>query len=169
METLANQSKKEKKISKGLLIALGIGAVAVAILVGLASLKSSDAQIQEYALEGAFREGSPEFELQTKKIVIIKDPDRTIESITGLGTVMMSMTGRIRNNGDRVINGLEVKATVIDIAGNPLKDKTMIVIPKNIERLGPGEELSVQITIDGFDKKDDRANIRWKVTAIKVE
>lgn len=169
METLANQSKKEKKISKGLLIALGIGAVAVAILVGLASLKSSDAQIQENALETAFREGSPEFELQTKKVVIIKDPDRTIESVTGLGTVMMSMGARIRNNGDRVINGLEVKATVIDISGKPVKEKEVIVIPKDVARLGPGEDMTIQVAIDGFDKKDDRANIRWKVTAIKVE
>lgn len=169
METLDNQSKKESIISKGLIAAIGIGIIAVLILVGLASLKSSDSQIQESALKGAFREGTPEFENETKKIVIIKDPDKTLESTTGLGTIMMSMAAKVRNNGDRVINGLEVRATVIDISGKPVKEKEVILIPKEISRLGPGEELPVRVAIDGFNKEDDRANIRWKVTAIKVE
>ena len=34
--------------------------------------------------------------------------------------------------------------------------------------VGPGETIDVHLEIGGFDKNDDRANIRWKVTAIRT-
>ncbi|MBK7802513.1 MAG: hypothetical protein IPJ55_07545 [Chloracidobacterium sp.] len=35
--------------------------------------------------------------------------------------------------------------------------------------LGPNQTIPITLTLDGFDRKDDRANIRWKVTAIRAE
>jgi uncharacterized repeat protein (TIGR01451 family) len=38
-----------------------------------------------------------------------------------------------------------------------------------IATLAPGETIPITLTMDGFTKDDDRANIRWKVTAIKTK
>jgi hypothetical protein len=35
--------------------------------------------------------------------------------------------------------------------------------------MAPNENLPVLVPIEGFAKDDDRARVKWKVTAIKVE
>jgi hypothetical protein len=45
----------------------------------------------------------------------------------------------------------------------------MLVIPFQQNELGPNEAIPLTMTMDGFEKSDDRANIRWKVTAIKAK
>ena len=60
----------------------------------------------------------------------------------------------------------EIKNVPARIEG---KEKTVVVIPKEVERLETAKSLPVQVMIEGFNKDDDRANIRWKVTAIKVQ
>ena len=44
-----------------------------------------------------------------------------------------------------------------------------MVVPNQFERLNPKEIIHVIIPMDGFNKDADRANIRWKVTAIRFE
>lgn len=170
MDTFLQQPEKKKSNNTLFLGAIGIGLVLVLVFLGLVSMKSSTKQIQTQALEGAFREGTPEFEKYTKKIIAETNEDRTTQSPTGMGTILMSIHGRIRNITGKSLTGLELKVTVIDSFGNPVKDKTTVVIPKDeITQLANGEVLPVQVTIEGFNKDDDRANIRWKVTAIKVQ
>ncbi len=163
------QPEKKKGISSTMLAALAIGTILVVTLIWVFSFKTSDKQIQEKTLEGAFLEGSPEFALYTKKIIIQTNEDKTTESPTAFGTIVMSIAGDIRNITGKTLTGLEIKVSVIDLAGKTVKDKTVLVIPKQAEKLETGQTLPVQVRIEGFNKDDDRANIRWKVTAIKVE
>jgi hypothetical protein len=170
METFLQKPEEKKSRNTIFLAAIGIGLVFVLIFIGLISLKSSTYQIQTQALDGAFREGTPEFERYTKKIIAETDENNTMQSPTGLGTITMSIRGKIRNITGKPLTGLELKVTVIDSFGNPVKEKTTVVIPKeDVTRLENGQILPVQVTIEGFSKEDDRANIRWKVTAIKVQ
>ena len=159
----------EKTGSKAIfIVSVIIGVLVIGGLLGLVSMKKSTQEIQKNALEGAFYEGSPEFSMFTKKIIAETDSDRTTEARTGLGTIMMSIRGKISNLTDKTLTGLEIKVAVVDSNGNPVKEKTSVVIPKEVESLAPGKDLPVQLSIEGFDKDDDRANIRWKVTAIKI-
>lgn len=170
MATFLEEEKKEKQgINKVLIGALLAGFVVVAAFVGLFALKPTNQQIQEQALEGAFREGSPEFAQYTKRIIAQTDENRTTQSPTGMGTIVMSIGGIIRNITGKTLTGLELNVSVIDSFGKPIKDKTLIVIPKQSEKLENNQSLPVQVLIEGFSKDDDRANIRWKVTAIKIE
>ena len=50
-----------------------------------------------------------------------------------------------------------------------LKEKRILVVPTQVPRLAPEEIIPVTLSLDNFSKDDDRANIRWKVTAIRVE
>lgn len=170
MNTLLQEPNDEKGSKKILLGALAAGIVAILLIVALLSLIPSATHVEQQALEGAYREGSPEFQTYTKKIVAQTDFDQTTRSPVGTGTIMMSIGGIIRNFTGRTLTGLEIKVGVVDTFGNVLKEKTQIVIPRQQrERLDNNQTMPVKVTIEGFDPKADLANIRWKVTAIKVE
>jgi hypothetical protein len=168
MDTFLQQPPKNNGNTKIFLLASAVGILVVGAFLGLVSLKKSTQQIQVDAMDGAYREGSPEFEKYTKKIIAETNEDRTTQSPTGMGTIMMSIHGNLRNITGKTIVGLEVKVGVVDSFGKLIKEKTTVVVPKEFEKFEHNQTLPVQVTIEGFAKDDDRANIRWKVTAIKV-
>jgi hypothetical protein len=57
---------------------------------------------------------------------------------------------------------------VVDQFNQVIKEKRVLVVPTQQEQLSPGESIPITLTLDGFDSNDDRANIRWKVTAIRT-
>lgn len=170
MDTLLQTEDREKKgVNKILLVGLLIGTLLVAGAIGLFSLKPSSEEQQQQLLAGAFLEGTPEFELYTKDIVIQTEMDNIMQSPTAMGTIMMSIPAKIRNKGQKTINALEVKVGVVDLAGKVVRERKIMVVPKQVETLPPGQTIRVIGTIEGFKKDDDRANVRWKVTAIKFQ
>lgn len=152
-----------------------LGAILVAIfIIGggiyfIWKFQPSMEEQQVQALTGAFREGTPEFDAVSRRIIAETNEEKTWSSPVGTGGIMMSIAGRIRNNGDKVITGLEIKVSVVDISGKVIKDNTVLVVPNQKKTFAPKEQMDVTIRIDGFKQDDDRANIRWKVTAIKTE
>jgi hypothetical protein len=151
-----------------------IGTVLIAVLLfittsGFYSTCTSRQALQQQQLEGAVREGTPEFEVLTKKIVIQTDENNTMQSPTGMGTITMFIAGKIRNFTGKTLTGLEIRVTVVDQLEKPVKDKTLIVVPNQLEKFETNQTMPVKVMIEGFSKDDDRAMIRWKVTAIKVE
>lgn len=169
MDTLEQHNAPKKGINKIFIVAFVVAAIAIGGAIWLISLRPSMDQQVEQNMEGAVREGSPEFEALTKRIVIQTDEDKTIQSPIGLGTIVMSIGGKIKNITGKTITGLEINVAVIDTFKAPIKDKTLIVVPNQYTRINNNEVADVTVRIDGFDPKDDRANIRWKVTAIKTE
>jgi hypothetical protein len=151
-----------------------IGTVLIAVLLfittsGFYSTCTSRQAMQQQQMEGAVREGTPEFEALTKRIVIQTDENNTLQSPTGMGTITMFIAGKIRNFSDKTLTGLEIRVSVVDQLGNTVKDKTLTVVPSQQEKLATNETMPVRVMIEGFNKDDDRAMIRWKVTAIKAE
>ncbi len=171
MDTLFENGKKEKRgVNKVLLAALAIAALIVAGAIWLLSFQPTIEEQKQQQLEGAYLENSPEFEQYTKNIIISTDTNRTTESLIGLGTIAMSLHADVLNKGNKIINGLEVKVGVVDIFNKVLKEKKVMIVPTNkIEKLNPNETIHIYVPIDGFKKDSDRANIRWKVTAIRFE
>ncbi len=170
MDTLLQNGQNEKKgIGKIFPLALLIAAGLIAGAIWLWSFQPSIEQQKQKAMEGAFLENSPEFDQYTKDIVIQTDADGTMQSMTGMGTMMMSIPAGIRNKGGRTINGLEVRVGVVDSFGKIIKEKIVNVVPQQHKSLQPGQTVPVRATVEGFSKEDDRANVRWKVTAIRVE
>ena len=163
-------SKKQKKgVNKVLLAALAIATLLIAGAIWLLSIQPSTEELKQQALEGAYLESSPEFEQYTKNLIINTDTNRTTESLIGLGTIAMMLHADIRNKGDKIINGLEVKVGVVDRLNNVLKEKRVMVIPDQIEKLNSNETIHIAVPMDGFKQDADRANVRWKVTAIRFE
>ncbi|HEY2848144.1 MAG TPA: FxLYD domain-containing protein [Pyrinomonadaceae bacterium] len=153
---------------------LAIGALIGLLLIGggvywwlnrTPSIQDQTAQI----LAGAYRPGSAEFDDLQKKIMIAKDENRTVESPTGLGTISMFIYGTIYNRTGKTITALEVNVNVTDQQKNVIKDKNVLVVPMQQPSIEPGDSVPITTTLDGFDRKADRANYNFKVTAIKVE
>ena len=172
MDTYLKEPEKNEGISKVLLAALVIGTLLIITVIGLLLLNQSPKEVQNQALTGAFREGSPEFDLYTRRIVAQTLEDRTTQSPTGLGTIVMSIGGKVRNMTGKTLTGLEMKVSVVDMLGKVVRDKVFTVIPdvsQGVNELETNQMLDFQVSMEGFSKDDDRANIRWKVTAIKVK
>ena len=166
---LENEAEKGTGVNKiGFLIGAVIGIAALGLIIWSVMGPGREEQIAN-VLEGSYHEGSPEFEQITKDI-IISTRDDTVESPNAFGTISMFIKGRIRNKGTRTINGLEVSVSVVDRNNQVIKEKRVLVVPAQYDRLRPDDTLDpVTLSIDGFNRKDDRANIRWKVTAIRTE
>lgn len=157
-------------MNKSLLIALAAAMILVAGVIGaLVVFMPSYEEQKTQQLAGAVREGQPEFEALTKRIVAETNEDETWFSPVGTGTVMMSIAGRIKNNTGKVITGLEVRVSVLDMAGKVVRENTVTIIPTQQAKLEPRQQMNVRVQVEGFSPDDDRASIRWKVTAIKTE
>jgi hypothetical protein len=168
MDTILGKGEEKKGINKLLIGGALVGLAIVAVAVWLLSFRPPmDEQVAQI-LAGAYREGSPEFAEVTKDIIISTD-DRTVESPTGLGTISMFINGTIRNKGTKTITVLEVNVAVVTQFNKVLKERRIVVVPIQQATLGPGETIPITLTMDGFSKDDDRANIRWTVTAIKTK
>ncbi len=163
------QEHHKRGVNKVLLVSMLVAAFLIAGGIYLWSFQPTIEEQKQQQLEGAFLEGSPEFAAYDKQVIITTDLNKTIESPTGLGTISMGIHGDIRNKGDKNINGLQVKVGVVDKFEKPLKEQRIMVVPNIVEKLNKNEIIHVFINMDGFAKDADRANIRWKVTAIRFE
>lgn len=169
MDSFLEEKKPEKKgFNYRYLVGAAVGVLLIAAVIGVVMLQPPAEDQRAQVLDGAFREGSPEFSEVTKDIVISTDFDRTVESPTGMG-ISMYIVGRIRNKGDKTITVLEINSAVIDQQNNVVKEKNVLVVPERVGSLEPGEIIPVTLALEGFDPKADRANIRWKVTALKTQ
>ena len=164
------EGESKKSVNKSFLVAILIAVLLIGggILL-IWKLQPSMQEQQEQALAGALREGTPEFDAVSRRIIAETNEEKTWSSPVGTGGIMMNIAGRLRNNGDKVITGLEIKVSVVDISGKVVKDNTVLVVPNQKKTFAPKEQMEVTVRIDGFKPDDDRANIRWKVTAIKTE
>ena len=169
MDTLLNLEKKEKRNYKVLLAAVGAAILIVAAFVGFyATRPTHENKKQEYLLD-ALLEGTPEFEAMSKKIAIQNDADNTMESPTALGTITMFTRSKIRNMSDKTIVALEIKVAILDQFNKVVKEKKQIVVPTFQASIPPNSDINITIPVEGFSKEDDRARVRWKVTAVKVQ
>jgi putative SOS response-associated peptidase YedK len=167
MDGFLEPQEKKKGINKGFIVGAIFGILIISAGIWLLTRQPSMEDQMANVLEGSYREGSPEFGEITKDI-IISTSENTVESPNAFGKISMFISGTIRNKGNRVINGLEVNVAVVTQFNDVLKEKRVLVVPTQRSQLGPGEIIPITLSLDGFDRKDDRANIRWKVTAIRV-
>lgn len=161
-------NKPPDKRSKAALI---VGVVIAVALLGIAAFLLSRIPPREdqtaKMLQGAMTQGA-EFDALSKKIMIAKDEKKTVESPTGLGTISMFINGTVYNRTGKTITLLQVNVAVVDQQNHVVKDKDVLVVPVQQPSLPPDDNIPITCTLDGFDRKADRANYNFKVTAIKT-
>ena len=167
METFLNEPAKKEMNYKGYAIGAIVGILIIGALAFIASRRPSMEDQAAAILEGSLRPGDPGFE-QLSRDIIISTSDKTVESPNAFGSISMFIVGRVKYRGDKLINGLEVNVSVIDQFNQVVKEKKVLVVPTQQPSLGPGETIPITLSIEGFTKEDDRANIRWVVSAVRV-
>jgi hypothetical protein len=138
-----------------------VAAVFIAVVFYFLMRASSGGNV-EPVLEGAIRPGSPEFDQNVSKIYL--DPPEADEAKRALGDIVMNLQTTVRNFTGRTINGLEVRAVVVDGDWKPVKERTVVVIPTKQPELQPNGTMSVIVRLDGMKSTDHRANIRIEVS-----
>ena len=121
----------------------------------------------EPTLEGALRPGSAEFDQNIAKLYL--DPPEADEAKRALGDIVMNLQTTVRNFTGRTINGLEVRASVVDGENKPVKQRTVVVIPTKQAELQPNGTMLVVVRLDGMKDTDHRANIKMEVTGLKFK
>jgi len=167
MDDIFKPEEKKRGVNIVFIAAMLIGAVAIAAVIWYLSLTPPMEVQTAKILEGAYREGSAEY-IDLNKDIIISTDDKTVQSPMATGKISMFIHGNIRNKGTRTINILEVSVSVVTQFNDVLRTRNVLVVPVQQSTLGPGETIPITLTFDGFNKDDDRANIRWKVAAIKA-
>ncbi len=167
METFLNEPAKKETNYKGYIIGAIVGLLLIGALIFLASQRPSMEDQAAAILEGSLRPGDPGFDQLSRSIIISTSPE-TVESPNAFGSISMWIVGKVKYRGDKTITGLEVNVSVIDQFNQVVKEKRVLVVPTQQPSLGPGETIPITLSIEGFKKEDDRANIRWVVTAVKV-
>src|SRR4051812_42855715 len=122
--------KVEKRgINAGLIIGALIGLMLVGGAIWWLSRTPTVVDQTAKILQGALREGSPEFANIAKGILISRDDDHTVESPTGRGTISMYIRGNILNRTGKTITALEVNVSVINQQNQSIRDKAVLVVP----------------------------------------
>jgi hypothetical protein len=143
-----------------------IAAIAIALLFYLL-LRASGGGTVAPVLEGAIRAGTPEFEQYRSKIAL--DEPEADEARRALGDIVMSVHTTVRNFTGRTLNGLEVKAAVLDHQGKAIKERTVIVVPAKQPELERNKTMFVQVMLEGMSERADRASIAMEITGFRFK
>ena len=156
-----DHSIPEDKSRRTLIIVV---AVIAAVFIGgffYLLLRKSVASGTSPVLQGATRPGSPDWD-KYAKLIALDDPEAD-EAKRALGDTVMTLQTTARNFTGKTITGLEIRASVVDHDGKPVKQRTLAVIPGRQTELDPNKTMRVAIVLDGFTDEDDRANIKMEV------
>src|SRR5258707_3738633 len=164
----AEHSFPEDKSPRAIIIAV---AVVAAVLIGgvfYVLMRKSMRDSPPLTLDNAIRAGSPDFEKYKKLIPL--DEQEADESPRALGDIVMTLHATARNFTGRTVTGLEVHAAVVDHQNQPVKERTVVVLP-NSERgeLEPNKTLFVGVRMEGMTETDDRANIKMEVVGFRFK
>ena len=146
-------------------------AIAAAVLIAIffyVLMRASGGGRGEPTLQGAIREGSPEF-AEYKSKIILDEPEAT-EAKRALGDITMTLSTTARNLSGKTLSGLEILAAVVDYEGKPVKQRKVVVIPtQRLPELLPNKTTPVNIMLDGMKDTDARANIKMEVVGFKFK
>jgi hypothetical protein len=99
---------------------------------------------------------------------VLDDPEAT-EAKRALGDIVMSLQTTVRNFTGKTLNGLEIRAAVVDYEGKPIKQRTVVVVPTRQPELAPNKTMPVSVMLEGMSDQDARANIKMEVTGFKFK
>ena len=153
-----------------LILAAVITALLAMLTAGLyyaAMTQSGVGRDTEPRLEGALQSGQPEFE-EFRRHIGIEELVGT-EKVHPFDTLAVAMTATVRNNTGRAISGLELRGAILDRENSSLRERTVVIIPRQQKVLQSGEGINTRILLDGLDKDSDRAHLVLEVTAIRFD
>lgn len=150
-----------------IIIVAVVAAIMIAVLFYFLMRASTTVPVDP-TLEGAIRPGAPEWAEYQSKIHL--DAPEATEAKRALGDIVMNLQTTVRNFTGRTLSGLEIKGFVVNRQGQPVRERTVVVIPSAQQpELEPNRTMFVQIQLVGMTDADERANIKMEVTGFKFK
>lgn len=144
-----------------------VAAVLIAFLFYVLMRAGGRGGTGEPTLQGAIRAGSPQFD-EYKSKIFLDEPEAT-EAKRALGDTVMTLQTTVRNVTGKTLNGLEIRAAVVDYESQPVKERTVVVIPTRQPELAPNKTMQVRVMLEGMSDADARANIKMEVTGFRFK
>jgi hypothetical protein len=139
-----------------------VGALLVAGLAWWASRPSAGPR--EASLENALRPGSAEFP-GPDKLAVEFDPDANAEiGPTALGPWAVTMRPVVRNFTGRTLNGLEFRASGLDLSGKVIRERTYVTE----QELEPFKVQSPAISVN-FPQDNKPASLKLELTGVRFK
>lgn len=156
--------RKAEADKSRLMIYAAVAVVALLLIGGLAYLASRpSAKPGEERLEGAIRPGASEF--PGDKLVVDFDPDENA-TIGGnaLGNYVVTMKPTVRNFTGRVVSGLELRASGLDLKGQTIRERTYVTE----EEIEPNRTTSPAIGLN-FPPDNRPAQLKLELTGVRFK
>src|ERR1043165_5173614 len=164
---IQDRRAEESASRKTLIIVVTVAAAVVIALFFYVLMRAGGTGPAEPTLQGAIRPGSPEFDKYKAGLVLGEPGVR--EGKRALGDSGRSLRTTVRNLTGKTLNGLEIRAAVVDHQGKAVKERTVVVIPGRTPELPPNRTMDVPVMLEGMKDTDDRANIKMEITGFKFK
>ena len=168
---VADKNAATESQSRTLIIVVAIIAALLIAVLFYFLMRATGGGAATPTLQGAIRPGAPEFE-QYRSQILLDEPEAN-EARRPLGDIVMTLETTVRNFSGKTLSGLELQGSVVDHQGQPVKQRTQVIIPSLVPG-GPAElpaskTVVARIVLDGMKESDDRANIKMEITGIKFK
>lgn len=146
--------KSEKDRSKTIMIVSGLAVlVVIALIIMVTSFAGKQSQLD------LAHAGSQEFDAYAANVVIGNVEKKTGERITGRYAVMLCT---VQNTGDKILTGLQLKATVIGTGGQLIREKIITSIPGSRDTLAPNQTMRIEVSLEGVPEP-------WEIRDMTIE
>lgn len=154
--------KVEKDRSRLIMI---VSAVAVVVVIGLIVLVGTlgRREPEKLQLSGP---GSSEFDSYAPYLAITD-----LEKFEGesLNSRYGRVTARIRNTGDRIVTGLQVRGTAIGLNDEILRQRTVTVVPGVRDVIDPNGSIEIDLRIDPIPDPTQVKEMTLEIAGLKLQ
>ena len=152
--------KVEKDRSRSIMMVSGAAVLAVIVLIiVVTSIARRAPQIQ------FSRAGSADFDSYAHLVLI-----NNVEKFEGerLNQRYGRLKCSVQNSGDRLVEGLEVRAAVVGHSGQVYKEKVITPVPNIKDKLAPNESMVIEIYLEPIPEHDLLSNMTVEVYGLKI-
>lgn len=153
--------KVEKDRSRSVMILSGAAVLAVIILIILVtSFRKTPSKID------MAQRGSPEFDAYAQFVTINNLDTRHGER---LNSKYARILCTVQNTGDRLMDGLQLRASVIGLNDEIIREKIITVVPDIRGELKPNQSLNVDVSLEPVPEAAYIKDMKIEVFALKLE
>jgi hypothetical protein len=153
--------KVEKDRSRSVMILSGAAVLAVIVLIILVtSFRKTPTRIE------MSQRGSGEFDSYAQFVTISNLDTRHGER---LNTKYARMLCTVQNTGDRVLDGLQLRATVIGLNDELIREKIITAVPDVRASLGPNQSMNIDVSLEPVPDAALIKDMKIELYALKLE
>lgn len=177
--------KVEKDRSRSIMILSGIAVLAVIVLIVAVTRLKPTARVEldmVSPVSQAYPESEPEFEqmpcppqnvLRTDAQsyvpnILITEIDKRRGEYPNLNSKYVRLLCNVKNVGDRTLTGLQMRMVLFGFNCETLKEKIISIIPEKKATLGPGESVSIDVSVDRSPDQSEIMHMRIEPYALKL-